>query len=146
MTADAPVIALSESECLSLLRTAQIGRLALAVGGELDIFPINFVLDEEGRVVFRTAPGTKLAELVIHPDVVFETDHVEDDELWSVIVKGRAERLETRADIAAAEALPLRPWVPTVKEHFIRIQPSWITGRRFTRGPEPELDPAGTAA
>jgi len=141
---DTPVTALSASECQALLRENRLGRIALAAAGEVDIFPINYVVDAEERIVFRTAPGTKLAELVIRPVVAFEIDGEAEGELYSVIVKGEAKRLEESAEIAEAEALPLEPWVPTVKEVFVRITPTWVTGRRFTPGPEPELDPAGT--
>ena len=146
MTEATPVTALAESECVALLRANRLGRIALAVAGEIDIFPINFVLDAEDRIVFRTAPGTKLAELVIHPSVAFEIDGAVDGRLFSVIVKGDAHRVESAAEVAELEALPLRPWVPTLKQHFVRITPTWMTGRRFTPGPEPELDPAGTPA
>lgn len=146
MDAHEPLIALTESECVSLLRANVLGRIALTVADEIDIFPINYVVDDAGRLVFRTAPGTKLAELVIHPTVAFEIDGVAGGELFSVIVKGEAERIERAAEIAELEKLPLKPWVPTVKEQFIRITPTRITGRRFTPGPEPTLDPAGTAA
>lgn len=144
MTDAPPVTALSASECVALLRATPLGRIALAVGGEVDIFPINYVLDDEDRIVFRTAPGTKLAELVISPSVAFEIDGVIEGQIFSVIVKGEAARIESATEIAEAEALPLRPWIATVKEQFVRITPSWTTGRRFTPGPEPELDPAAT--
>jgi len=146
MTDAAPVIALSESECRALLRANQLGRIALAAAGEVDIFPVNYVVDDDDRIVFRTAPGTKLAELVIRPSVAFEIDGVIDGELFSVIVKGDAAMVEGAAEIAEVERLPLRTWVPTLKEHFVRITPAWVTGRRFAPGPEPELDPAGSAA
>ncbi|HWK21222.1 MAG TPA: pyridoxamine 5'-phosphate oxidase family protein [Microbacteriaceae bacterium] len=146
MDAAEPLIPLTESECDALLRATPLGRVALAAAGEIDIFPVNYVLDDEGRIVFRTAPGTKLAELVIHPSVAFEIDGVVGADLFSVIVKGDAERVEGAGDIAELERLPLRPWVPTVKEQFVRITPRWVTGRRFTPGPEPERDPAGTPA
>lgn len=146
MTDAAPFTALTASECRALLGATTLGRIALAAASEIDIFPINYTIDAEGRLVFRTAPGTKLAELVIHPSVAFEIDGVIEGERFSVIVKGDAERVEDAATIAELERLPLRPWVPTVKEHFIRITPTWITGRRFTPGPEPEVDPAATPA
>jgi len=146
MNAAEPLIPLTESECQALLRANVLGRIALAAAGEIDIFPVNYVVDDEGRLVFRTAPGTKLAELVIHPSVAFEIDGVTGEELYSVIVKGDAERVESAAEIAELERLPLKPWVPTIKEQFIRITPTWTTGRRFTPGPEPERDPAGTPA
>ncbi len=146
MTDDVPLTALTAAECWALLRSDTFGRIALAVAEEVDIFPVNYVVDADETIVFRTAPGTKLAELTIRPTVAFEIDGAVHAELFSVIVKGEAKRLEDPAEIAAAAALPLAPWVPTIKEHFVRITPTWVTGRRFTPGPEPEIDPAGSPA
>ncbi len=144
--AGTPFTALTASECREFLRSNPLGRIALAAGGEVDIFPVNYVVDANDAIVFRTAPGTKLAELVIRPSVAFEVDGIADAQVYSIIVKGEARRLEDPAEIAAAEQLPLHPWAPTLKEFFVRITPTWMTGRRFTPGPEPELDPAGFAA
>jgi hypothetical protein len=46
--------------CLGLLRTSEVGRLAVSITDHPDIFPINYTVDR-GTVVFRTAEGTKLA-------------------------------------------------------------------------------------
>ena len=46
--------------------SAQVGRLAVSIKEQPDIFPINFVVDH-GTVVFRTAEGTKLAAAVLGP-------------------------------------------------------------------------------
>jgi len=64
---------LAVHECLSLLRTTTVGRLAIAGDEHPEVFPINYVVDR-ATVVFRTAPGTKLAALTAHRDVTFETD------------------------------------------------------------------------
>ena len=50
--------------CLQLLRTREVGRLAVSSADHPDIFPINYVLDR-GTVVFRTAEGTKLAAALL---------------------------------------------------------------------------------
>ena len=51
---------LSDSECVKLLRAHALGRLAMTDhNGRPEIFPINYFFDE-GLVVFRTDPGTKL--------------------------------------------------------------------------------------
>ncbi len=144
--AGTPFTALTASECRTLLAANPLGRIALAAGGEIDIFPVNYVVDADDAIVFRTAPGTKLAELTIRPAVAFEIDGVLDEEVYSVIVKGAARRLEDADEIAAARLLPLHPWAPTTKEFFVKIEPSWTTGRRFTPSGEPEIDPAGFAA
>lgn len=122
-----------------LLSTQSVGRLATSLEREPDIFPVNFVVDD-GTLVFRTGTGTKLFELVANNHVAFEADSwTPGEDGWSVVVKGTAEVLEHAADIEAAEKLPLTPWIPTIKSHFVRITPTDVSVRRFTFGPEPEL-------
>lgn len=134
-----PVAMLDATECWARLRTQQLGRLVTRVGDVVDIFPISYVADGESIVV-RTAEGSKLAELVISSEVLFEVDHHTDSEAWSVVVRGVARRLETEAEVSAAEKLPLRPWLPTLKRNFVRISATSISGRSFVFGPEPERD------
>ena len=136
-TNDSNVWALSEEECWNLLARRELGRLALAVNGEPDIFPVNYVVDGP-RVLFRTAPGSKLAELTVNPHVAFEVDEYDESYAASVVLKGNAERLELQRGIDAADTLPLTPWIPTLKYRWIRITPLSIIGRRFERGPEPD--------
>lgn len=140
---DSAVWALSEDECWNLLARRELGRLAVAVNGEPDIFPVNYVVDGP-RVLFRTAPGSKLAELSVNPRVAFEVDEYDDTYAASVVLKGVAERLELQREIDAADALPLAPWIPTLKYRWVRIAPVSITGRRFERGPEPDRYVAST--
>ena len=134
---DSTVWALSEDECWNLLARRQLGRLAVAVNAEPDIFPVNYVVDGP-RVLFRTAPGSKLAELAVNPRVAFEVDEFDETYAASVVLKGVAERIELQREIDAADALPLAPWIPTLKYRWVRIAPLSITGRRFERGPEPD--------
>ena len=116
-----------------------LGRLAVSVTGQPDIFPVNFHADDTS-IVFRTAPGTKLLEVTINARVAFEADGYDIDEAWSVVIKGTASVLEKQAEIFAAEELGLRSWVPTLKPVFVRIVPSEVSGRRFQFGPpEPDL-------
>ena len=134
---DAVVWALSEDECWNLLSRGQLGRLAVAVDDEPDIFPVNYVIDGP-RVLFRTAPGSKLAELAVNPHVAFEVDEYDDTFAASVVVKGVAHRLELQSEIDAADALGLTPWIPTLKYRWVWIAPTSVSGRRFERGPEPD--------
>ncbi len=132
-----PVEVLDSEECWRRLVEAPMGRLALAAGGSIDIFPVNFVVSD-GALYFRTAPGDKLLELSVNPDVAFEVDGFDEGSAWSVVVKGVAERLETQTEIEEADRLPLTPWVPTLKYRWVRINPTAISGRSFRRSPEPE--------
>jgi uncharacterized protein len=132
-----PITELDPAQCWEHLRANTFGRLAVSVGDEIDIFPINYVVDGES-LVFRTAPGTKLVEVTIAQSVAFEIDGVNADDAWSVVVKGHAARLELQSEIDAADELPLVPWIPTLKYTYVRISPTSTSGREFMRGPEPD--------
>lgn len=124
---------LDVQQCWSLLASVEVGRLAVSVVGDVDIFPLNFVVDDKA-VVFRSAEGTKLVEVVLARRVAFEVDGYEPAMgcAWSVVVKGKAELLDRFSDIYRAQDLPLFPWNASPKERFVRIVPDVITGRRFT--------------
>ena len=102
---------LSPEQCWQLLASAEVGRLAVAVAGDVDIFPLNFAVDD-GAILFRTAEGTKLVEIVMAGRVAFEVDGYEPEHgrAWSVVVKGHAaEPREVRRPLprAGAPALPV---------------------------------------
>jgi len=137
---DNPIQELSVDEAWALLATSDVGRIALSVGGQPDIFPINYFAGD-GRVLMRTAEGTKLAELTVNGKVAFEADAYDADGGWSVVVKGSARVLSTGAEIAKADEAPLRPLIPTLKYNYIEIVPDEISARRFEFGPEPERYP-----
>ena len=128
---------LTDEECWDRLSHDQLGRLVTHVGDLLDIFPVNYVVDE-GTIVFRTGEGSKLFELTVNDEVLFEVDGHTDETAWSVVVRGHAQRLDTSDDVAAADRLPLRPWLPTLKYNYVRIRPTAVSGRTFRRGVEPE--------
>jgi nitroimidazol reductase NimA-like FMN-containing flavoprotein (pyridoxamine 5'-phosphate oxidase superfamily) len=132
-----PVIALSEEQCWERLGQMELGRLVTHVGDILDIFPVNYVVDGRG-LLFRTGQGSKLFELTINDEVLFEVDDHSETEAWSVIVRGHAHPLETFADVERADGLGLTPWIPTLKYVYVRIEPTRISGRAFHRGPEPD--------
>lgn len=134
-----PVVILSEQESREKLASQELGRIVTHVGDVVDLFPVNYALDE-GGILFRTAPGSKLFELTVNSDVLFEVDDHTETEAWSVILRGRADALESDADVHRADAAGLRPWIPTLKRVYVRITPSSISGRAFHRTPEPERD------
>ena len=103
----------------------------------LDIFPVNYVVDD-GSVLFRTAQGSKLFELTVNDEVLFEVDDHTEAEAWSVIVRGRAHPLDRSADVERADGLGLQPWIPTLKYTYVRVDATSISGRAFHRGPEPD--------
>lgn len=134
---------LTRSECLALLDSTRVGRLAMpASGGDIDVFPVTFVLDGD-VVVFRTAPGAKLDGLHAARRVTFEADSVTGDDdpqdAWSVVVKGSANISRVRPENIGRFDVDVRPWHPTEKRYLVRVIPNQITGRRFIvdRSPGP---------
>jgi uncharacterized protein len=123
---------LETNVCWELLRSSEVGRLAVSITDHPDIFPINYVVDR-GTVVFRTAEGTKLAASVLGRAVAFEIDGYDKDrgEAWSVVIKGRATEIERMQDVFDALDLPLFPWHTSPKHRFVRVEPFDISGRRF---------------
>lgn len=136
---NSPILKLSEDETWKLIEGTKHGRLVVTVAGEPDIFPVNYAVDNR-RLYLRTAPGNKLAELTINSKVLFETDGILSEEAWSVVVRGTARVLEQSADIAVAEALNLKPWVPTLKDFYVEIEPTSVSGRHFQFGEHPERE------
>jgi len=130
MSEHSPVTVLPEDTCWQMLHDEEFGRLAFHLADEVHLVPINFAVDAQRRIVFRTAEGSKLLGLTMNADVAFEIDHFEEDEATSVIVRGRARQLEGH-EADETDQLPLRPWVDTAKFNTIAVEVDEITGRRF---------------
>jgi nitroimidazol reductase NimA-like FMN-containing flavoprotein (pyridoxamine 5'-phosphate oxidase superfamily) len=149
---------LPEEECLRLLATVPVGRVAVSVGALPAILPVNFAL-LDGDVVFRTAPGSKLDAAVRNAVIAFEADSIDPvyHTGWSVLVTGVAEEVTDPATLEAVAALPLEPWaLDGLADHVVRIRSRMISGRRLrvrplppglgARGAPPSRRPAGRDA
>lgn len=121
---------LSVPQCWDLLSGTSLGRLVTSVDGNPGIFPVNFAVQER-TILFRTASGTKLVSSAINDSVLFEADGYDREHGWSVIVAGVARLLRSDEEISEAERAALVPWTGSDKEHFVRIRPRGVTGRRF---------------
>jgi hypothetical protein len=126
---------LGEQECRELLSLGAFGRVAVTMGAIPAVFPVNYHF-VDGAIHFRTGEGTKLAAATRHAVVAFQVDDI--DRLyhagWSVLAVGTAEELKESAVLARAARLPLRAWAPGVREHFVRIVPDFVSGRRIIAG------------
>lgn len=132
-----PAREMRSAECWERIARAPYGRIVTTAAGEIDIFPVNHGVDRFS-IVFRTAPGTKLLELTISRQVVFEVDGIDGDEAFSVVVKGEADQFDRPADVARAEQIGITPWAPGKKDRWVRITPRDIQGRAFTLPPGAE--------
>lgn len=120
---------LDEAESWEFLRRRPFGRLAYHLAGEVNIVPINAVVDGT-RLVFRTSEGSKLLGIHMSGDVAYEADEVVDGDATSVVARGRPRVLSNQEE-EQAEKLALAPWAPSWKGTFVEIQVTEITGRRF---------------
>lgn len=128
----APVEDLNSQQCWELLRQVSVGRLAVWIDDHPDIFPLNYTVDH-GTLVFRTGEGSKLDAALGETPVALEADGVDAGSgmAWSVVVKGKAAALAGTEEILDSASLYLFPWQAGRKDHFVRITPDSITGRRF---------------
>jgi nitroimidazol reductase NimA-like FMN-containing flavoprotein (pyridoxamine 5'-phosphate oxidase superfamily) len=125
--------ALTREDCLALMRTKQVGRLAyIARAGVPDIAPVNYVISGSD-VLVRSGPGPKLQAADRRELVAFEVDDIDEQAHsgWSVVLVGRAQRLRD-AELRALdeEDLP-RPWAHGPRHVVVRIRPTRVTGRRL---------------
>ncbi|MBL0884816.1 pyridoxamine 5'-phosphate oxidase family protein [Myceligenerans sp. I2] len=131
-TSSDPITTLGDEESWDLLSMIPIGRLATAVAGEADIFPVNFAVADR-EIYINTTPGSKLVEAVVNPKVAFEVDQWGPDFAYSVVVKGTVKILETEAELTVAEGTGLVTYTATDKTEWLRLTPTSVSGRRFTR-------------
>jgi len=113
---------LGRAECLRLLATARIGRLAFTAAALPAIQPVSFSLGHEELLV-RALHGTALVDAVRDAVVAFEADDydVASRASWAVTVIGHARVLDRRVA------------VPTADTALIAVQIGLLQGWRTTR-------------
>ncbi len=129
---------LDEAECLRLISPGGVGRIAYTGRDYLTVLPVNYKL-YGGAIVFRTAQdGATDEDLrtgIAHAEhqVAFEIDSFDPaaHEGWSVLIHGPAHHVDTEEEQAAVKESGVEPWPGGAREHFIRIIPARITGRRI---------------
>ncbi|QWT24422.1 pyridoxamine 5'-phosphate oxidase family protein [Subtercola sp. PAMC28395] len=125
-----PVTELSDARSWALVTGATFGRIGVSVDDQPEIFPVNY-FSNGSAIVFRTASGTKLTELMTNKTVVFEVDASTDEGTWSVTVKGTAHAVTDDFEVPDAAFTALPDWVPTEPYVFVHITPTSIVGRLF---------------
>jgi nitroimidazol reductase NimA-like FMN-containing flavoprotein (pyridoxamine 5'-phosphate oxidase superfamily) len=123
---------LDETECWTLLRATDMGRLAVSIRNHPDIFPVNYAVVDE-TIIINTAPGTKLAAAVLGTAIAFEADVLDPitQTGWSVVLKGQAHEVLELEELFEAEALDIDTWTDTDKSRYLRLTPDSVTGRRI---------------
>ncbi len=133
MSADGTVVdRLSDRDCLRLLASVPVGRIIYTLRALPAVEPVNFVLDN-GDIVIRTDSGGKLAAAIRHAVVAFEVDEIDYATRtgWSVTVVGTSREVSDPDEAARLDTIGLISWAPGQREHFVRIVPGIVTGRRL---------------
>ncbi len=128
----AGLIVLDFDECMRLVAGSPVGRIGFVTGGEVEILPVNHLVDWTA-VVFRTLYGSKLDAAVQNDTVSFEVDGYDDAERsgWSVLIKGRAEVVTQPELLERLESRHLQPYVTSVpRPQWVLIRPEAVSGRR----------------
>jgi len=124
---------LSRDECLELLATKAVGRVAYCTPDGPEVLPLNYVVEGD-TLLFRTSPHSALGRHLRLDVAAFQVDEVDDytESGWSVLVRGTVGPLSTD-DLPPAGQRP-RPWVEGSRPLHLRLTPRSITGRRLLPG------------
>jgi len=92
---------------------------------------VNFALDQ-GDIVIKTDSAGKLAAATRHTVVAFEADCLDAKQAgWSVTAIGPSREVTDPDDIGRLQKIDLSSWAHGVREHFIRVSPELLNGRRL---------------
>ena len=129
---------LDEAECLRLVSSGVLGRLAYAGRFGLTVMPVNYKL-HEGSIVFRTAHHSPTDEDLrtgiagAEYKVAFEVDEFDPATRagWSVLIQGSAHHVDSESERQSVLGAGVDAWAGGDREHFLRIIPTRVTGRRI---------------
>ena len=127
---------LSDDECLELLRSRSIGRLAFNVDGYPFVVPVNYRLVEANGatpgawIALRTRPGNVIDQA--SDDVAFEIDNIDmlHESGWSVLIRGTLHEIDPNV-AAIGERFDSHPWITAERDAWLIIEPFAVTGRRL---------------
>jgi len=132
MESDGPALEqLSRDECMRLVGSVPVGRIVYTRQALPAVELVNFAL-VDGDIVIRTRAEGKLAAATRGAVVAFEADSVDlaGHAGWSVAVVGQARAVTDGTEIRGLEQVAPPSWVPGEGDHFIRISPAIVNGRR----------------
>jgi uncharacterized protein len=127
---------LSRDQCLRLVGQVPLGRIVYTRQALPAVELVNFAL-HDGDIVIRTDSGGKLAAATRGAVVAFEADSMETAAHagWSVTIVGYSGAVTDSKEILCLEQTGLEPWAPGKRDHFIRISPAIVNGRRIGAQP-----------
>jgi uncharacterized protein len=129
---------LSYDECLRLLGSRTVGRVAFVDAGTPIIVPVNYLLDG-ASVVIRSAPGSKLDTADRARPLAFEIDDHDPSTRtgWSVLLTGIADPVDDEEAISYDRKLDAWALGDRQDVALLRLQADSVTGRRIDTPPPP---------
>jgi uncharacterized protein len=127
-------IEMKVDECLDLLRTNVVGRVALSTPVGPRIVPVNYGMYGDDTIVFRTTPYSELGTYGWNTELAFEIDHIDYDQHqgWSVVAFGRGELVEDPDELVdIRRSWDPRPWAEGQRNLYMKLTWHNITGRRL---------------
>lgn len=120
---------LSKQQCEAHLQAGGVGRVVFMARRGPVAHPVNFAVSEGDVLVSTSVTHAQLLEE--QPRLSFEIDRVDEPmgEGWSVLVTGRASRVDDPDEVVELAALGLVPWAGGRRHVLVRIHPDEITGR-----------------
>ncbi len=117
---------------MRLLASVPVGRIVYTRQALPAVELVNFALDG-GDIVIRTDASGKLAAATRGAVVAFEADDIDAvrHRGWSVTAVGYSREVTDDGEIGRLRQIGLEPWAPGTREHFIRVTPGILTGRRL---------------
>jgi uncharacterized protein len=122
---------LGSQECLRLLATHPVGRVAVVVNGWPTIFPVAHHVMDFDTIVFRCDDISRFTDGNGGLSMSLEVDGIDDaGQLWTVAVNGVGREVDTM-ERTRLRGLGLEPPMGAETTHWIRLHPETVTGRRF---------------
>ena len=139
---DSALRQMSRDECLHLMTSVPVGRIIYTRQALPAVELVNFAVDN-GDIIIRTDPSGKLAAATREAVVAFEADSVDSDRHvgWSATVVGQSQEVTDPDEIGRLEQIGLYSWAPGDRQHFIRISPGILNGRRLSAHGSPHGHP-----
>ena len=120
---------LNDHECLTLLGSVRLGRIALTNRALPIILPVAFAT-MDSDLVFRVGEGAIAKAADMQQVVCFEADWADHSlaAAWSVTAIGQLFTLRHPSDLEQAMRLDLEPWTADC-DTFVGLRPQLLSGR-----------------
>jgi len=124
--------AMSRDECLRLLASRSLGRVAFTERALPSIRPVNYALVGSHLILRTESEG--LGRRLDGQIVAFEVDEFDDERStgWSVVLTGTARLLRHPGELVRNDAVSPVPLAGAGRDGTVCIVPGQISGRRVT--------------